>query len=152
MIGMWKAFEEMEALGWVGSQRPRMVAVQSEGCAPIVKAYEEGSESAEPWLDPATFASGIRVPKALGDFLILDAVRASEGCAVAVPESEIYHALGEIGHADGLFYCPEGAACLGAFRRLRDSGWIQEQERVVLFNTGAGTKYVDSIKRVAAGY
>jgi threonine synthase len=145
LIGMWKAFEEMEELGWIDGERPRMVAVQSEGCAPIVKAFEENLEVAPPWPNAATFASGIRVPKAIGDFLILDAVRASQGCAVAVSERSIHAALAEVGAQEGIFMCPEGAACWAAFRVLAERQWIKPHDRVVVFNTGAGHKYIDSL-------
>jgi threonine synthase len=145
LIGMWKAFEEMEEMGWIDDRRPRMVAVQSEGCAPIVKAFREGRETAEAWPQAHTFASGIRVPRAIGDFLILQALRASHGQAVAVPESEIYHAIAEVGAKEGVFMCPEGAACWAAFRALSRAGWIRPEETVVVFNTGAGHKYIDSL-------
>ena len=144
LIGMWKAFEEMEALGWIGSKRPRMVTVQSEGCAPIVRAFEEGRRHAEEFQNAATVASGLRVPKAIGDFLILDALRASNGTAVAVSDDELLAAVEEIGAAEGLFVAPEGAACLPALRKLIERGDVEKDERVVLFNTGAGVKYLES--------
>ena len=146
LIGMWKAFEEMSALGWIGPHRPRMVAVQSEGCAPMVKAFEENQTSAEPWKDPQTFAAGIRVPGAVGDFLILEAIRQSGGTAVAVSDSDTYAAIEELAKGEGLLYCPEGAAFWAAFKRLRESGWIRPDDSVVVFNTGAGQKYTDSIR------
>lgn len=152
LIGMWKAFEEMEKLGWIDSTRPRMVAVQSSGCAPIVRAFEEGLDRAPSWDDPRTIASGIRVPQALGDFLILDALRKSDGKAVAVSDQEIFAAIKEIGLSEGIFCCPEGAACWAALARLRDEGWVEAEDRVVIFNTGAGTKYVDVIDRFAAAW
>ena len=144
LIGMWKAFEEMEALGWIGSKRPRMVTVQSEGCAPIVRAFEEGRRHAEEFQNAATVASGLRVPKAIGDFLILDALRESGGTAVAVSDDELLAAVREIGAAEGLFVAPEGAACLPALRKLIERGDVGRDERVVLFNTGAGVKYLES--------
>ena len=144
LVGMWKAFEEMEALGWIDSRRPRMVSVQPEGCAPIVRAFEEGKRFADEFQNAATVASGLRVPKAVGDFLILDALRASEGAAVAVSDGELLAAVGEIGAAEGLFVAPEGAACLPALRKLIERGEVREGERVVLFNTGAGVKYLES--------
>jgi threonine synthase len=144
LVGMWKAFEEMEALGWIGSKRPRMVSVQSEGCAPIVRAFEEGKRFADEFENAATVASGLRVPKAVGDFLILDALRASGGAAVAVSDEELLAAVGEIGAAEGLFVAPEGAACLPALRKLVERGEVKADERVVLFNTGAGVKYLES--------
>lgn len=145
MIGMWKAFDEMEAMGWIGSERPRMVSVQSQGCAPIVHAFEEGLEEAPAWENAATFASGIRVPKAIGDFLILRAIRETEGTAMAVSEGAIFDAILEVGAGDGLFLCPEGAACWAGFKKLRESGWIKAEDQVILYNTGAGHKYIDSL-------
>ena len=144
LIGMWKAFEEMETLGWIGSKRPRMVTVQSAGCAPIVRAFEEGRRHAEEFQNAATVASGLRVPKAIGDFLILDALRVSNGTAVAVSDDELLAAVEEIGAAEGLFVAPEGAACLPALRKLIERGDVSADERVVLFNTGAGVKYLES--------
>jgi threonine synthase len=144
LVGMWKAFDEMEAMGWVGSRRPRMVSVQSEGCAPIVRAFEEGKRFADEFENAATVASGLRVPKAVGDFLILDALRASGGAAVAVSDGELLAAVGEVGAAEGLFVAPEGAACLPALRKLLERGEVKAGERVVLFNTGAGVKYLES--------
>ncbi len=146
LIGMWKAFEEMEELGWIDARRPRMVSVQSEGCAPIVKAFEEGRESAEMWPKACTFSSGIRVPKAIGDFLILKAVRQSQGVAVAVSDEQTYQAIREVGFLEGVFLCPEGAACWAAFKKLRDEGWIRDTDRTLIFNTGAGNKYIDLIR------
>src|SRR5438477_2182474 len=140
LIGMWKAFEEMEALGLVGAKRPRMVTVQARGCAPVVRAFEEGRRHAEEFPNAATVASGLRVPKAIGDFLILDALRSSGGTAVAVSDEELLAAVGEIGAAEGLFVAPEGAACLPALRELIGRGEVKPDDRVVLFNTGAGVK------------
>ena len=144
LIGMWKAFDEMEALGWIGSKRPRMVTVQPTGCAPIVRAFERGERHAEEFQDAATVASGLRVPKAIGDFLILDALRASNGAAVAVSDEELLAAVKEFGAAEGLFVAPEGGACLPALRKLIESGEVKRDERVVLFNTGAGVKYLEA--------
>jgi threonine synthase len=141
LIGMWKAFDEMQALGWIGSARPRMVTVQAEGCAPMVKAFHEGQEFAEPWQGAQTIADGLRVPVAVGDFLILRALRQSGGTAVAVPDEEMISTARLIGRTQGIFVCPEGAATLVAFQRLRDQGWIGDDERVVLYNTGSGLKY-----------
>ena len=143
---MWKAFAEMEKLGWIGAMRPRMVAVQSEDCAPIVSAFEQKKNSAEEWEAPSTFASGIRVPKAIGDFLILDALRESSGLALGVSEEEIYQSICEVGASEGVFLAPEGAACWAAIKKLRMQGWINADEKVVFFNTGSGLKYVDSIQ------
>jgi len=146
LVGMWKAFDEMEAMGWIGSRRPRMVSVQSEGCAPIVRAFEEGQRFAPEFENAATVASGLRVPKAVGDFLILDALRESGGTAVAVSDAELLAAVGEIGAAEGLFVAPEGAACLPALRKMIERGEVKGDERVVLFNTGAGVKYLESFE------
>jgi threonine synthase len=144
LIGMWKAFDEMEAMGWIGSKRPRMVTVQATGCAPIVRAFESGRRFADEFPNAATTASGLRVPKAIGDFLILDALRASGGTAVAVTDAELLAAAQEIGAAEGLFVAPEGAACLPALRQLIASGMVKADDQVVLFNTGAGVKYIES--------
>ena len=141
LIGMWKAFDEMEELGWIGPQRPRMVTVQSKGCAPMVRAFQEGHEFAEPWQDASTIADGLRVPGAVGDFLILRALRESKGTAVAVTDDEMMVAANLIGRTQGLFVCPEGAAPLVAFQHLRAQAWIGDEETVVLFNTGSGMKY-----------
>jgi threonine synthase len=146
LIGMWKAFDEMEALGWIGGKRPRMVTVQPTGCAPIVRAFESGERHAEEFQNAATVASGLRVPKAIGDFLILDALRASNGTAVAVSDEELLAAVKEFGAAEGLFVAPEGAACLPALRKLIERGEVKRDERVVLFNTGAGVKYLEAFE------
>ncbi|PYS81800.1 MAG: threonine synthase [Acidobacteria bacterium] len=148
LIGIWKAFDEMEALGWINEKRPRMVTVQARGCAPIVRAFEEGRRHAEEFQNAATVASGLRVPKAIGDFLILDALRASGGTAIAVSDEELLAAVREIGAAEGLFVAPEGAACLPALRKLIERGDVRRDERVVLFNTGAGVKYLESFEKV----
>lgn len=144
LIGMWKAFDEMEALGWINEKRPRMVTVQAAGCAPIVRAFEEGKRTADEFPNAATVASGLRVPRAIGDFLILDALRTSNGSAVSVTDDELIAATGEIGASTGLFCAPEGAACLPALRKLIAAGKVKGDERVVLFNTGAGVKYLES--------
>ena len=144
LIGMWKAFDEMEQLGWIGSKRPRMVTVQAEGCAPIVRAFEEGNRFADEFPNAATTASGLRVPKAIGDFMILDALRDSGGTAVAVTDDELITATREIGAAEGVFCAPEGAACLPALRKLIEMGQVKASDRVVLFNTGSGVKYMES--------
>lgn len=143
LIGMWKAFDEMEQMGWIGSKRPRMVSVQSETCAPIVRAFEKGVRFADEFENAATVASGLRVPKAIGDFLILDAVRASNGTAISVTDPELVAAVREIGSVEGIFAAPEGAACLPALKKLIADGWIHEGESVVIFNTGAGVKYLE---------
>jgi threonine synthase len=144
LIGMWKAFAEMEEMGWIGSRRPRMVTVQAAGCAPIVRAFEQGNRFADEFPDAATTASGLRVPKAIGDFLILDALRQSGGTAVAVTDEELIAATREIGAAEGIFCAPEGAACLPALRILVEEGFVNSGDRVVLFNTGSGVKYMES--------
>ena len=144
LIGMWKAFDEMEQMGWIGSKRPRMVTVQAAGCAPIVKAFEKGERFAAEFPNAATTASGLRVPKAIGDFLILDALRNSGGTAVSVTDEELIAATGEIGTTEGIFCAPEGAACLPALKKLMADGQVKSTERVVLFNTGSGVKYMES--------
>jgi len=145
LIGMWKAFEEMEALGWIDKMRPRMVAVQSTGCAPIVKAWDEGRTVSDPWPDAATLAAGLRVPKAYGDYLILDILRKSQGTALAVSDDEIMDALRTWATEEGIFAAPEGAAALAAYRRLLAGGFFKPGQKVVLFNTGSGLKYIDVI-------
>lgn len=141
LVGMWKAFDEMERLGWIGPQRPRMVTVQSKGCAPMVRAFESGREFAEYWQGARTIADGLRVPAAVGDFLILRALRESRGTAVAVPDEQMLEDAAHIGKTQGLFVAPEGGATLSAFKKLRRQGWIKDDETVVLFNTGSGHKY-----------
>ena len=144
LIGMWKAFDEMEQMGWIGPKRPKMVTVQAAGCAPIVRAFEAGKRFADEFPNGATVASGLRVPRAIGDFLILDAIRASGGTALAVTDEELIAATREIGTAEGVFCAPEGAACLPALRKMVEAGQVKSDERVVLFNTGAGVKYLES--------
>lgn len=142
LIGMWKAFDEMEALGWIGSERPRMVTVQAAGCAPMVRAFEAGASFAEPWQGAATYASGLRVPGAVGDFLILRALRESGGTAVAIPDADMAEWVAHLGRDTGVFAAPEGGAVAAAAARLRASGFIGPDDEVVLFNTGSGLKYV----------
>ncbi len=144
LIGMWKAFDEMEQMGWINSKRPRMVTVQASGCAPIVRAFEEGKRFADEFPNASTVASGLRVPRAIGDFLILDAIRDSGGTAIAVSDEELIEATREIGAAEGVFCAPEGAACLPALRRMLEHGEVGSNESVVLFNTGAGVKYLEA--------
>ena len=141
LIGMWKAFAELAAVGFIGSERPRMVAVQATGCAPIVKAWQEGREHAEPWKDAHTIASGIRVPGAIGDFLILRAVRESGGFAIAVDDETISDAQAEMARVEGFLLCPEGAATYAAWRAALASGLVRRDERAVLFNCASGLKY-----------
>src|SRR6202142_1744131 len=145
LIGMWKAFDEMEHLGWIGSQRPRMVSVQAAGCAPIVKAWDEGKPTSEFWPNATTVAAGLRVPKAYGDYLILDILKKSHGIALAVSDDEIMDALRHWARTEGVFAAPEGAASLAAYRKLRVSGFFSPEDTVVLFNTGSGLKYLDII-------
>ena len=144
LIGMWKAFEELQAMGLIGSRRPRMIAAQAEGCAPIVKAFERRSESSEFWSNAATLASGLRVPKPLGDFLILEGVYASGGHAVAANDKEMLAACRDMAALEGIFAAPEGGAGLVAASKLAGQGKISRDETVVLFNTGSGYKYIEA--------
>jgi threonine synthase len=146
LIGMWKAFTELRAIGWLGPKLPRFVAVQSTGCAPIVKAFIAGRPESEPWPDPRTFAAGIRVPKALGDFIVLRALRESDGIAVAVTDDEIAERMRSAGQTEGMLVCPEGAAGLAGVANLRRDGWIRDEDEVVVFNTGTGLKYAESLQ------
>jgi len=141
-VGMWKAFEEMEAMGWIGPARPRMISVQAAGCAPIVRAWEAGLDAAPEWERAHTYASGLRVPRAVGDFLMLHAIRASGGAAIAVADEEMRQWTPIVGGDTGIFCAPEGAATAAAVQHLRAAGTIRESDRVVLFNTGSGLKYV----------
>jgi threonine synthase len=143
LIGMWKAFDEMEALGWIGSARPRMFSVQASGCAPIVRAFEAGEATAAEFPDARTCACGLRVPKAVGDFLMLKILRDSKGGAVTVDDEEMITVTREVGSAEGLFVAPEGAACFAALRKLLVAKKIAREERIVIFNTGSGIKYLD---------
>jgi threonine synthase len=141
LIGMWKVFDELERIGWIDGKRPRMVAVQSTGCAPIVRAFEQGREFAEPWQNAQTMASGLRVPAALGDFLILRAIGESNGFALAIPDEVILEARAEVGKDEGLLLSPEGAATYAAYRQALAEGRVNKTDRVVLFNCGNGLKY-----------
>jgi threonine synthase len=143
LLGMWKAFEEMEALGWIGSDRPKMVTVQSAGCAPIVKAWDERRPTAEMWPNAETLASGLRVPKPYGDYLILDILMKSNGTAISATDEEILEATRHWAKVEGIFAAPEGAASLVAYRKLRANGFFKPEDTVVLFNTGSGLKYLD---------
>ncbi|MCA1797982.1 MAG: threonine synthase [Xanthomonadaceae bacterium] len=147
LIGMWKAFDEMEELGWIGSRRPRMVSVQAAGCAPIVQAFADGADAAAPWPDAHTVASGLRVPSAVGDFLMLRALRDSGGHALAVEDDAMLAAGRELARLTGIFPAPEGGAALAALYRLLDEGLVDRDERIVLFNTGSGYKYADAYLR-----
>ena len=151
LIGTWKAFDEMEALGWIGKQRPKMVTVQAAGCAPIVKAWDEQKVTAEAWSNAATVAAGLRVPKAYGDYLILDILRKSGGVAVAATDQESMQAVQHWARTEGVFAAPEGAAALVAYRKLLTQGFFGPGETVVLYNTGSGLKYVDAIAQYLAG-
>lgn len=144
LIGMWKAFDEMERMGWIDSRRPRMVTVQAEGCAPIVKAFAAGASAGVDVTDAHTVASGLRVPKAVGDFIMLDILRRSGGTAVSVTDEQLIAAVKEIGSAEGIFAAPEGAACLPALKTLLERGQVDRSERIVLFNTGTGVKYLEA--------
>jgi threonine synthase len=141
IIGMWKAFAELEAIGWIGTKRPRMVVVQAAGCAPMVKAWQDGTEHAPRWQDANTFAAGIRVPQAIGDFLILRAVRESGGFAIAVSDDAIADAWREVAAKEGLLLCPEGAATYAAYTQALAEGRVGPRDRVVLFNCASGLKY-----------
>ena len=155
MIGMWKAFDEMEQLGWIGAarpgsdpgpKRPKMITVQAAGCAPIVKAWEAGKSASEMWPDASTFAAGLRVPKAYGDYLILDIIKKSGGAAVAATDEEILAATRHWASVEGVFAAPEGAASLVAYQKLRASGFLRAEDKVVLFNTGTAYKYLDMME------
>jgi threonine synthase len=143
LVGMWKAFDEMERLGWIDGRRPRMVAVQAEGCAPIARAFHAGEEFAAPWERATTIAAGIRVPAAVADFIMLRILRASNGTAVTVTDEAMRSGMSELARAEGIFACPEGAATLAALRQLRATGWVGQEDRVVLFNTGSAYKYLE---------
>jgi threonine synthase len=144
LIGMWKAFDEMEQLGWIGPERPKMIAVQVEGCQPVVRAFEQGKGRSEFWEGASTVASGLRVPKPLGDFLVLDAVRASGGTAIAVSDEAMMQAGVDLAARDGIFAAPEGTACMAALERLLDSGFLKPEEKIVIYNTGSGLKYLEA--------
>jgi threonine synthase len=146
LIGMWKAFAELGKLGWIGEKRPRMVSVQADGCAPIVRAWEAGDEAAEPWDDAHTIASGLRVPGAVGDFLMLRAIRDSGGCALSVTDDELLQGVSEIAAYTGIFAAPEGGATLACLKKMIERGLVGHDERVVLFNTGTGLKYLEAFE------
>jgi len=144
LIGMWKAFDEMETLGWIANKRPRMFAVQAAGCAPIIRAFEAGERIAAEFPNARTIASGLRIPKAIGDFLILNILRESNGGAIAIKDEEMIRVGREVGAREGLFVCPEGAACFAALKLLRRDKTIPAGQRVVIFNTGSGIKYLEA--------
>jgi len=142
LIGIWKAFQELEEMGWLNGNKPRMISVQASGCAPIVKAFKEGKEVAEVWKSPNTIAAGLKVPKPYADRLILRVLRESNGLAVSVSDEEILHAIRELARSEGIYACPEGAATYAALKKLMESGNLSEDERVLLINTGSGLKYL----------
>jgi threonine synthase len=145
IIGIYKALRELLELGWVSGDLPRLVAVQAAGCAPIVRAFQAGATTSEPWKDPQTVAFGITVPNALGDFLILEALYATGGTAVAVTDEALLADQRTVARLEGSFICPEGAACVTAVRQLRDSGWLSASDEVVVLNTGTGLIYPDTV-------
>lgn len=151
LVGMWKAFEEMETLGWIGKKRPRMVSVQAAGCAPIARALEAGVREAGMFENAQTVAAGLRVPRAIGDFIMLDILRQSQGCAVTVTDERLMEEAYALGAATGVAACPEGGACLAALKQLRQDGWIKPHESVVLFNTGSGVKYAEAFAAYPRG-
>ena len=144
LVGMWKAFAEMEELGWIGSERPKMFCVQADGCAPIVRAWQQDEEFAEPWQNAHTYASGLRVPRAVGDFLILRGIRESGGAAIAVSDAEMHGAVELMGRTTGVFGAPEGGATVAAIKPLIEQGALNASDEIVLFNTGSGLKYVSA--------
>jgi threonine synthase len=144
LIGMWKAFDEMEALGWISSTRPKMIAAQAEGCQPVVRAFERGEAKSEFWENATTVAAGLRVPKPLGDALSLAAVRASGGTAIAVSDEELLDASIDLAGATGIFPAPEGGACVAALGKLLANGFLKPEERIVIYNTGTGLKYLEA--------
>ena len=144
MIGMWKAFDELEQIGWIGPKRPKMIAVQAAGCAPIVRAFDEGVESSQFWEGASTLAAGLRVPKAIGDFLVLKAVRESGGTCLAVSDQDLLVAGRLLAESEGLFVAPEGAACFAALQQLLENGFLKQDDEIVIYNTGTGLKYLDN--------
>ena len=144
LIGMWKAFDELEQMGWIDSKRPKMICVQADGCAPIVKAFEDGKEDSVFWENASTLASGLRVPKAIGDFLVLKAVRESGGTCVAVSDQKLLAAGVQLAEAEGMFVAPEGAACVAALESLLHRGFLTKDDEVVIYNTGTGYKYLET--------
>jgi threonine synthase len=144
MIGMWKAFDEMQKLGWIGARRPKMIAVQAEGCQPVVRAFNENEPRSRFFEDAHTLAAGLRVPKPLGDFLVLNAVRESHGTAIAISDDEMMTAGVQLASDEGIFAAPEGAACVSAAQKLIESGFLKPSDRMVLYNTGSGLKYPEA--------
>jgi threonine synthase len=150
LIGMWKAFDELQELGWIGDERPKMISVQAAECAPIVRAWQEGKAESEPWKDARTIAAGLRVPHPFADYLILSIIRQSGGTAIAVPDDEIIGCISEVARLEGIFLCPEGAAAAAAFKQLAARGYLRPEECVVLFNTGSGLKYAQVLEKLIA--
>jgi threonine synthase len=151
LIGIWKALDELEEIGWIGSKRPRFVAVQATGCAPVVRAFEEGASESRFWEGAQTIAGGLRVPKALGDFLVLQAIRETSGTAIAVLDDNSLAAMQLLAECEGMWICPEGAACVAALRTLKEEAWVRANESVLILNTGLGLKYPDTVQpQVAA--
>jgi len=144
LIGMWKAFEEMEALGWIGQKRPKMIAVQAEGCQPVVKAFDSGADHVDMYPNASTVAAGLRVPKQLGDRLMLTAIRESGGCAIAVSDRDMLDWAADLAACEGVFPAPEGGACVAAARKLIETGFLKPAEKIVLYNTGSGLKYLEA--------
>jgi threonine synthase len=144
LIGMWKAFSEMEELGWIGSKRPKMIAVQATGCEPITRAFEQNAPASEFFQNAHTVASGLRVPKALGDFLVLDAVRKSGGTAISISDRDMVDAALLLAREEGIFAAPEGGACVAAVGRLLREGFLKPEEQIVIYNTGSGLKYLEA--------
>ncbi len=144
LIGMWKAFGELEELGWISSKRPKMISVQAEGCQPITRAFEQNAESSDFWPNAHTVASGLRVPKALGDFLVLRAIRESDGTAISISDAEMIDAGLLVGRREGIFPAPEGGACVAAVRHLLTTGFLKANETIVIYNTGSGLKYLEA--------
>ena len=144
MIGMWKAFDELEQIGWIDSKRPKMIAVQAAGCAPIVRAFDEGAEASQFWEAASTLAAGLRVPKAIGDFLVLQAVRKSGGTCLAVTDQEMLKAGRSLAETEGMFVAPEGASCFAALEQLLRDGFLDKDDEIVVYNTGTGLKYLDN--------
>ncbi|MTI80867.1 MAG: threonine synthase [Firmicutes bacterium] len=145
IIGIYKALKELQAIGWIGEKMPRLVAVQATGCAPIVKAWQEKKTESEFWNDASTCAFGITVPKALGDFMVLDAIYKTDGCAIAISDDDLLQAQAELAAKEGAFICPEGASLYSAAKQLKKEGWLKEDEKVVLLNTGTGLKYPETV-------
>ena len=142
LVGMWKAFSELEGMDWIGSQRPRLVSVQADGCFPIVRSFINGAECSEPWQNPHTIAAGLRVPVVFADRLVLRALRESRGTALTVSDAEIIQAQKELAYSEGILAAPEGASCWAGLKHLLQDGWLQADEKIVLFNTGNGLKYL----------